>query len=201
VKASSPWWIPGPVDEKIYQRIVIAIETLLKDITANPSHPVRARFDTAIRDFVERLEHSPETGARAEALKSEWLSDETIADLSRWVWEATRRAVAGYASRSDENEPGPLARGLSSFATSMLDNPDRIRELEEFLVGVMSEALERHRHEAADMIANTVARWDPEATSRRMELAVGRDLQFVRINGTLVGGLVGLLLYSIPRLF
>lgn len=201
VKASSPWWIPGPVDERIYQRIVVAIETLLKDITANPSHPVRARFDHAIRDFVERLEHSPETSARAEALKSEWLSDETVGDLSRWVWEATRRAVAGYASRSDQNEPGPLARGLSGFAASMLDNPQRIQELEEFLVGVLAEALERHRHEAADLIANTVARWDPEATSRRMELAVGRDLQFVRINGTLVGGLVGLLLYSIPRLF
>jgi uncharacterized membrane-anchored protein YjiN (DUF445 family) len=201
VKASSPWWIPGPVDEKIYQRIVVAIETLLKDITTNPAHPVRSRFDRAIRDFVERLEHSPETGARAEALKAEWLSEETVADLSKWVWEATRKAVAGYASRSDEREPGPLARGLSAFATSMLANPERLRELEEFLVGLLAESLERHRHEAADMIARTVARWDPEATSRRMELAVGRDLQFVRINGTLVGGLVGLLLYSIPRLF
>ena len=201
VKASSPWWIPGPVDEKIYQRIVVAIETLLKDITANPAHPVRARFDRAIRDFVERLEHSPETGARAEALKAEWLSDETVADLSKWVWEATRKAVAGYASRSDEREPGPLARGLSAFAGSMLSNPARLSELEDFLVGVLAESLERHRHEAADMIARTVARWDPEATSRRMELAVGQDLQFVRINGTLVGGLVGLLLYAIPRLF
>lgn len=201
VKASSPWWIPGPVDERIYQRIVVAIETLLKDITANPAHPVRGRFDHAIRDFVERLEHSPETGARAEALKAEWLSEETIADLSKWVWEATRKAVAGYASRSDERDPGPLARGMSSFAASMLSNPERIQELEEFLVGALAESLERHRHEAADMIARTVARWDPEATSRRMELAVGRDLQFVRINGTLVGGLVGLLLYTIPRLF
>jgi uncharacterized membrane-anchored protein YjiN (DUF445 family) len=201
VKASSPWWIPGPVDEKIYQRIVVAIETLLKDITTNPAHPVRGRFDRAIRDFVERLEHSPETGARAEALKTEWLSEETIADLSKWVWEATRKAVAGYASRSDERDPGPLARGLSAFAGSMLANPARLAELEEFLVGVLAESLERHRHEAADMIARTVARWDPEATSRRMELAVGQDLQFVRINGTLVGGLVGLLLYSIPRLF
>ena len=201
VKASSPWWIPGPVDERIYQRIVQAIETLLRDITANPAHPVRLRFDAAIRDFVERLQHSPEAGARAEALKAEWLSDETLTDLSGWVWEATRKAVAGYASRSDEREPGPLARGLSAFAGSMLSNPARLSELEDFLVGVLAESLERHRHEAADMIARTVARWDPEATSRRMELAVGQDLQFVRINGTLVGGLVGLLLYAIPRLF
>ncbi len=200
VKASSPWWIPGPVDEKIYQRIVVAIETLLRDITENPTHPVRARFDQAIRDFVDRLEHSPETGARAEALKAEWLSDETVADLSAWVWDATRKAVAGYATRSDEAGPRPLARGLAAFAESILEDRQRLAELEEFLIGAVAEALERHRHEAADLIARTVARWDPEATSRRMELAVGRDLQFVRINGTLVGGLVGLFLYVLAKL-
>jgi len=201
VKASSPWWIPGPVDERIYHRIVVAIETLLGDISANPAHPVRARFDRAIREFVERLQHSPEADARAEALKAEWLSEETLGELTTWVWDATRRAVAGYAARSEEAGPGPLARGLAAFGQSMLAHPERLAELEEFLVGVVAEALERHRHEVADLIARTVARWDPEATSRRMELAVGRDLQFVRINGTLVGGLVGLLLYAIPRLF
>ena len=202
VKASSPWWIPGPVDERIYQRIVVAIETLLHEITSNPAHPVRTRFDTAIRDFVERLQHSPEAGARAEALKAEWLSEETIAELSTWVWEATRKAIAGYAARTEATGtgPGPLVRALSAFGSSMLESPERLEELERFLVDVLAEVLERHRHEAADMIARTVARWDPDATSRRMELAVGRDLQFVRINGTLVGGLVGLLLYVIPRL-
>lgn len=201
VKASSPWWIPGPVDERIYQRIVAAIETLLQEIAADPAHPVRARFDRAIRDVVERLQHSPEAAARAEALKAEWLSEETIAELSAWIWGALRQAVAGYAARGATRDPGPLARGLGAFGRSMLDSPERLAELEAFLVGVLADALERHRHEAADLIARTVARWDPEATSRRMELAVGRDLQFVRINGTLVGGLVGLLLYAVPRLF
>jgi uncharacterized membrane-anchored protein YjiN (DUF445 family) len=201
VKAASPWWVPKPVDERIYQRIVLAIEGLLREITADPAHPVRERFDRAIRDFVEQLQHSPEAGARAEALKAEWLSEETLAELSSWVWESTRRAVAGYASRPEDAEPGPIARGVSAFGSSMLANPARLAELEEFIVTVVAEALERHRHEAADMIARTVERWDPEATSRRMELAVGRDLQFVRINGTLVGGLVGLLLYAVPRLF
>jgi uncharacterized membrane-anchored protein YjiN (DUF445 family) len=63
------------------------------------------------------------------------------------------------------------------------------------------DTIEKHRHEVADLIAQTVARWDPEETSRRLELAVGRDLQYVRINGTLVGGLVGLLIYVVPRIF
>jgi len=201
VRASSPWWVPGVVDERIYQRIVLAIERLLHEITANPAHPVRAKFDTAIRDFVERLQHSPEAGARAEALKDEVLSDSAIAELTAWMWDSTRRAVAGYATRGAGSEPGPLARGLSAFGSTLLEHPDPLAEFEESLIVLVVDVIEQHRHEVADLIAQTVARWDAEATSRRLELAVGRDLQFVRINGTLVGGLVGLLIYAVPKLF
>jgi uncharacterized membrane-anchored protein YjiN (DUF445 family) len=209
VRAATPWWVPGVIDERIYRRIVAATERLLTEISADPAHPVRAKFDTALRDFVERLQHSPEAGARAEELKEEWLSEGAVAELTDWVWDATRRAVTGYATRSEAgaaepgrvSPPGPLARGLSSFGRTLLENPRQLEELEELAIGVAADVIEQHRHEAADLIAQTVARWDADATSRRMELAVGRDLQYVRINGTLVGGLVGLLLYAVPRLF
>lgn len=201
VRASSPWWVPGLIDERIYRRIVAATDQLLRDISADPEHPLRAKFDQALRDFVDRLQHSPEASARAEALKEEWLSDEAIGELIGWVWDSTRRAVTGYAARTDAGDPGPVARGLSTLGQTLLDNPARLSEVEDLLVDGMGELVEQHRHEVADLIAQTVARWDADATSRRMELAVGRDLQFVRINGTLVGGLVGLLLYTIPRLF
>jgi uncharacterized membrane-anchored protein YjiN (DUF445 family) len=201
VRAESPWWVPSAVDNKIYQRIVSAIEYLLHDISANPTHPVRASFDTALREFVERLQHSPEAGARAEALKDEWLSDEAVAELTSWFWDSTRNAVAGYASRTEGTEPGPLAQGISSFGGSMLENEKMLQELDAYGIDLLLGVIEQHRHEVADLIAQTVSRWDPEATSQRLELALGPDLQFVRINGTLVGGLVGLLIYAVPRLF
>lgn len=201
VKAASPWWVPGVVDDRIYQRVVAATEQLLHDISADPNHPVRAKFNQALKDFVERLQHSPEAGARAEALKEEWLSEAAIAEFTSWIWDSTRKAVTGYATRSEGSEPGPLARGLSAFGKTLLENREQLEELEEFGIGLIVDVIEQHRHEVADLIAQTVARWDAEATSRRMELAVGRDLQFVRINGTLVGGLVGLLIYAVPRLF
>jgi len=201
VKASTPWWVPGAIDERIYQRIVAATEQLLHEVSADPDHPIRARFNQALKDFVDRLQHSPEAGARAEALKEEWLSDAAIAEFTSWIWDSTRKAVTGYATRSEAGEPGPLARGISAFGRTLLENPEQLAELEEFAIGVIGDVIEQHRHEVSDLIAQTVARWDAEATSRRMELAVGRDLQFVRINGTLVGGLVGLLIYAVPRLF
>src|SRR6266576_2112332 len=148
VREETPWWVPPVVDDKIYQKIIEAVERLLQDMVRDSAHPLRTAFADAIGDFIERLQHSPEVIARAEALKEEWL----------------------MGAQTDE-----LAIDLTA--------------------GVV----EKYRHEIGDLIAQTVASWDPAATSRRFELAVGRDLQFVRINGTLVGGLVGLLIYTIIR--
>jgi uncharacterized membrane-anchored protein YjiN (DUF445 family) len=201
IKESSPWWVPGVVDENIYHRILSAIERLLQDVSNDAAHPLRASFDHKLRELVDRLQHSPETGARAEALKDEWLSDPAIEELSNWVWETTRHAVQGYATRTEGDEPGPLARGVSAFGRTLLTNQELLADIEAFGINVLVDTIEKHRHEVADLIAQTVARWDPEETSRRLELAVGRDLQYVRINGTLVGGLVGLLIYVVPRLF
>src|SRR5205807_1513400 len=201
VRAESPWWVPGVVDDQIYQRIIVTVEGLLRDIGARPDHPLRAAFDTALRDFVDRLQHAPDVIARAEALKEEWLADPSLADLSTRLWEATRRAIVAYATRTDGGrEPGPLERGLSEFGAAQLTNEALLAEIDDVVIDLAATAVERYRHEIGDLIAQTVAGWDPEATSRRFELAVGRDLQFVRINGTLVGGLVGLAIYTVSQL-
>ncbi|NOT08241.1 MAG: DUF445 domain-containing protein, partial [Gemmatimonadales bacterium] len=201
VRSESPWWVPSAIDNKIYHRIVLAIEQLLNDISHDPSHPIRGAFDKALRDFVDRLQHSPEAGARAEALKEEWFSDDAVAEFSAWAWDATRNAVTGYAMRPETGEPGPLVAGISAFGKTLLDNEKLLDDIDDMAIQLLVGVIETHRHEVADLIAQTVARWDPDVTSQRLELAVGRDLQFVRINGTLVGGLVGLLIYAVPRLF
>src|SRR6266404_5884305 len=81
VRAESPWWVPGVVDDQIFQRIIGTVEGLLRDIGADPYHPLRAAFDTALRDFVDRLQHAPDVIAKAETMKEEWLSDPSLADL------------------------------------------------------------------------------------------------------------------------
>jgi uncharacterized membrane-anchored protein YjiN (DUF445 family) len=171
---------------------------LLTDLATDPNHPLRASFDTALRDFVDRLQHSPDVIARAEALKEEWLSDPSVADLSARLWESTRRAIVSYATRTD-GEPQALEQGLSEFGGALLANPVLLAELDDLAIDLTGTVVERYREEIGDLIAQTVASWDPEATSRRFELAVGRDLQFVRINGTIVGGLVGLAIYALSR--
>src|SRR5947209_7372984 len=199
VRAESPWWVPGVVDDEIYRRIIDAVERLLRDMGADPTHPLRAAFDDAIRDFIERLQHSPEVIARAEAMKEDWLADASVTELSARLWETIRHAIVRYATRADAAAPGPLERGLSEFGAALLANPGLLAEMDDLVIDLTASVVEKYRHEIGDLIAHTVAGWDPEATSRRFELAVGRDLQFVRINGTIVGGLVGLAIYAITR--
>jgi uncharacterized membrane-anchored protein YjiN (DUF445 family) len=201
VRAESPWWVPGVVDDQIYQRIIGTVESLLRDIGARPDHPLRGAFDRALRDFVDRLQHAPDVIAKAEAIKEEWLADPAIADLSARLWDATRSAIVTYATGPDGAAPGPLERGLSEFGAALLANDALLAEIDDLMIDLAATVVERYRQEIGDLIAQTVAGWDPQATSRRFELAVGRDLQFVRINGTLVGGLVGLGIYAVSRLW
>ncbi len=108
--------------------------------------------------------------------------------------------AASADGAATEAGPNPLDSGLAEFGVALLSNPTLLAEIDDLLIDVTAGVVEKYRHEIGDLIAQTVASWDAAATSRRFELAVGRDLQFVRINGTLVGGLVGLLIYTITRL-
>src|SRR6266576_2426023 len=200
VREETPWWVPPVLDDKIYQKIIAAVERLLHDMVSDPNHPLRGSFDKAIRDFIDRLQHSPEVIARAEALKEEWLMGAASDDMSRRLWEGIREAIANYGrGGGNDGKPSPLDSGLSEFGIALLSNPTLLVEIDDLLIDLTASVVEKYRHEIGDLIAQTVASWDPAATSRRFELAVGRDLQFVRINGTLVGGLVGLLNYTIIR--
>ena len=201
VKQETPWWVPPVVDDKIYQKIIEAVERLLQDMVKDSAHPLRNAFDNAIHDFIERLQHSPEVIARAEALKEEWLMGAQTDELARKLWDGVRQSVTKYATQENGGEGGanPLDGALSEFGVALLSNPTLLSDIDDLLIDVTAGVVEKYRHEIGDLIAKTVASWDPQATSRRFELAVGRDLQFVRINGTLVGGLVGLLIYTITR--
>ncbi len=94
----------------------------------------------------------------------------------------------------------PWRAGLSALARSALEDEALLEKVDGWVIGAVLRVVEQHRHEVGQLIAQTVSAWDPEETSRRIELLVGRDLQFIRINGTLVGGLVGLTIYSVTTI-
>lgn len=200
IRDESPWWVPGPVDDAFHRRIVSAAETLIDDVKANPRHPLRLKFDHSFRDFVDRLKSSPDMIARTEELKQDLLEHPLVDDFASSLWDRARRAAAKVSTETDGAAIPPLARAINTLGESLLTHEERLGELDTFLTDFIASVLEQHRHEVGDLIANTVQRWDPEVAAERIELAVGRDLQFIRLNGTLVGGLAGLVIYTISLL-
>ena len=99
--------------------------------------------------------------------------------------------------RPGAQSPGDPGHGITSAGDSLLNNAELRAELDQFLTDQIASTAEKHRDQIADLVARTVAAWDPDVAAKRLELAVGSDLQFIRINGTLVGGLVGLILHAL----
>jgi uncharacterized membrane-anchored protein YjiN (DUF445 family) len=199
VESESPWWIPGVVDNKIADKIAGGLERTLGDIHADPRHPLRLRFDQALQEFVDRLQSSPEAIARAEAIKDEVLSADVMRTFTSSLWADAKRAIARYANSEEGFDPASVERALHALGEAMLADPVLMDKIDGWLTDAAAALVERYENEVGELIAGTVRRWDPVATSRRIELAIGRDLQFIRINGTLVGGLTGTLLYLIQR--
>lgn len=200
IEKESPWWLPDAVDEKIYKKVLGSIERTLAEVEHNPDHPLRARFDRSVREFMERLDNSPEMAAKIEHWKEELLATETVRRFSSSLWSDSKAAIVRYAENPNSIHEGSAAeRAITTFAKHVLEDPELLARVNEAIVDVAVFVVERYQDEVGDFIATTVASWDPEVTAARVELAIGRDLQFIRINGTLVGGLAGLVLYLVSK--
>jgi uncharacterized membrane-anchored protein YjiN (DUF445 family) len=201
IEQETPWWIPTAIDNKIFKRVLGAIQRLLGELSADRTHPLRGRFDAALHEFIDRLNSSPEFAARVDAWKEEFLDNEAARRFSASLWTEGKEALARYAANPDARAPGVFEDALTAFGRRALEDPELLDKMNGFVVDVAVFLVARYQDEVAELIESTVAGWDPELTSHRVELAIGRDLQFIRINGTVVGGLAGLVLYLISSLF
>jgi uncharacterized membrane-anchored protein YjiN (DUF445 family) len=200
IREESPWWVPRMVDDRIHQKVLGGIERTLYEVGDDPDHHLRHQFDELLHDWIVQLQNSPEVIARAEAIKEQVLDPETSGRLAASLWEELKQ-ILGRQNVTDEGAPGAVARGLSALAGAALVDEALLEKIDGWVIGAVLRVVEQHRHEVGQLIAQTVSAWDPEETSRRIELLVGRDLQFIRINGTMVGGLVGLIIYTATHAF
>jgi uncharacterized membrane-anchored protein YjiN (DUF445 family) len=199
IAEESPWWVPNVVDDKLYEKIVSGIERTLDDVSANDEHPLRAQFDHALRDFTDKLHNSPEMIARAEGMKERLLEHPAVSELSGALLGAARQSLMKYAG-PDAPTPEPLERALGGIAERALSSEQLLQDIDDALERLVLGVVDQYRPEVAELIARTVEGWDATDASRKIEVQIGRDLQFIRINGTLVGGLVGLVLYLVTVL-
>lgn len=199
IEEESPWWVPGMVDDRIHRKIVTGLDHTLTAVRDDPDHPLRRRFDDALANFVRKLNESPEVRARAERIKLEILDKEAVRRFSSSIWDDAKAALFRYADAPNAFAPTAIERGLVSLGEAVSRDEALLARIDALIADVALHLVDRYQGEVAQLIAQTVTSWDPEVTSDRVELAIGKDLQFIRINGTIVGGLAGLVIYALAK--
>ena len=200
IREESPWWVPEFVDDRLHDRIVDGIGRTLYSVSADPEPPAPA----SARRAADHLDRAAARVARGDgpgrdASSSRCWTTRPASRLTESLWRELKKVLDRQVDAAEQGTPGGLERGLSALAAAALEDEALLAKIDEWIIGAVLRIVEQHRHEVGQLIAHTVSAWDPDETSRRIELQVGRDLQFIRINGTLVGGLVGLVLYTLTQ--
>jgi uncharacterized membrane-anchored protein YjiN (DUF445 family) len=193
----SPWWVPRTIDQRIFDRLIDGLCTFFDGINADPGHEVRARLNEWTEDLVDRLEHSPEYRARGEQLKYELLEHPELRKWSASLWADVKAALRSQAADPDSELRQRLTDAIVAGGRRLRDDPALSARVDDVIDWGIRYVGENFHAEIAGLVSGTLARWDAEETSRKLELLLGPDLQFIRINGTVVGGLVGLAIHFV----
>jgi uncharacterized membrane-anchored protein YjiN (DUF445 family) len=198
--AESPWWRPGALDRRIFNSLLEGTLHLLDEIAAEPGHPLRAEVDKRLAVLVTKLETSKPMRARINRAKEELLAQGHLPELAAWLWHDIRQALAEQAADPDSELRVRLAQGVAAAGRRFSDDPVLLGRAEQLVETVATYVAEHFHGEIGTLVDTAISRWDGEETARRLELLLGPDLQFIRINGTVIGGLAGLGIHTIEVL-
>lgn len=192
-----PSWLPSFVDRVIDERLHAEALRFVGEMRADPDHRLRRSLDEYLVQFADRLQHDEATIDRLEAAKGRAFDDPRIRELAASAWAAARTAAIDALS----DEDGELRRRAEAFLTDAAGRvlaDDGLRaSLNARLTGAALHLVTTYRSDIAHVITETVQSWDLAETTEKIETQVGRDLQFIRINGTVVGALAGLAIYTV----
>lgn len=196
----SPWWVPEPVDDAVFDKIYTAVRRFITDIGNDRNHEMRVDIDRRAAQLSQDLRSSPDLKARGEELKQEFLDHPDVRAWSATLWSRIKAGLLEAAESPDSELRQQLHEAIVEAGRSLDSDPELQAKIDRWIIDAVGYVAEQFRGEVADLIATTVQRWDTDETAERLELQVGRDLQFIRINGTLVGGAAGLLIYTISEM-
>ena len=196
----SPWWLPERVDTKVFDRLFFGVARVLADMHTDRFHPLRTALSGRADQFTRDLQHDPQTIAKGEELKGRLLTNETVDAWASQAWTAMRAEIVHQLEDPRSALRVRSRDALVHFAQRVEAEPELRAQMDERIERFVVAGVARSGNEVADLIATTVARWDSADTVERIENQIGRDLQFIRINGTLVGGLAGLAIHVVTHL-
>ena len=199
VERDSPTWSPRFVDHLVGDRIHRELMDFTDKVRRNPYHELRLSATRFLFDFAEDLQHDPATIARADAVKDELMAREEVTRAAATAWATLKRLVLEGADDPSGALRTRIAATAVQIGEKLRDDADLRDKVDDWLVRAAQHLVAQYGVEITAVITETIERWDAAEAARRIELHVGRDLQFIRINGTVVGSLAGLAIYTVAH--
>jgi uncharacterized membrane-anchored protein YjiN (DUF445 family) len=200
VSDRSPQWVPQFVDGLVGDKVYVEILKFTKAVQADPQHQVRQSIDTYLASLAQDLQHDPVMIARAEGIKAQVLGDPEVRELASRTWGTIKAALLGAVDDPHSELTVKFKAAVHDFGTRLVVDPELAGKVNAWIGDAAGYLVKTYRSDIAGVITDTVARWDAEETSQKIELQVGKDLQFIRINGTVVGALAGLAIFTLAHL-
>ncbi|WP_340116798.1 DUF445 domain-containing protein [Pelagibius sp. 7325] len=194
VEERSDWWIPKRVDRRVAEAITAGLEDYLQSLR-DRDHAARDSFDAAIARLVDDLRRSPAHRARVNALRDRLLETPQLSDYTATLWQSLRGGLEEELAAPHSRLRQALSGALRSLGSAVADDPEVQARMDRRIEEAAVALVEPWRKDIGQFVADVVRGWETATVVERVELAVGRDLQYIRVNGTLVGAVVGCLLF------
>ncbi|MBK4734035.1 DUF445 domain-containing protein [Noviherbaspirillum sp. DKR-6] len=196
IHEKSPKWLPRIIDEKIYEKLVGETQNILDEMREEGSE-WRERFQQSAEDFIVRLRTAPEYEERIAGVIDRSLNHPLFRDYVQTVWRDVRNRVLADVESPQSRIAAQAERALAGLGAQLAADDTVQAKLNAWIRDFAADAIASRRQVIAGLVERVIRKWDAETVSRKFELYVGKDLQYIRINGTVVGGLVGLVLHVV----
>jgi len=197
VTEQAPGWSPRFVDKRIANRVYNEVLRFLSEVRADPRHQLRRTLDDYLNTLVANLQSDPATMAQAERLKGRLLGHPEVRRVVAALWIATKRMILDAAADPSSELRQQAQDALLGFAHRLRDDAALREKADGWVENALTHVITTYRDDVTAVISDTVDRWDAKEATRKIELQVGRDLQYIRINGTVVGALAGLVIHAL----
>lgn len=196
----APWWAPDRLNEAVTARAHVEMVRWVGDIRSDPRHRARQALDSMLQQLAQDLLTEPDMQVRTERFKDRLLEHPAVISSGISLWNALRRALTTSLADPEGAVRQRLMLEMQAFSDRLAADDELRQRLDAMAADLAVFTVERYGAELTAVITHTIERWDGKQAAERIELHVGRDLQFIRINGTIVGGLVGVLIHTIAVL-
>ncbi len=200
VLRDSPSWSPKFVDQLLGDRIHRELMDFTDKVRRNPDHELRQSANRFLFEFANDLQNDPSTISKAETVKEQLMERDEVTRAAETAWKTLKKLVLDGVNDPSSALRGRIADSVVRIGESLRDDAELRDKVDDWIVRGAQHLASQYGAEATTIITDTIERWDADEASRRIELHVGRDLQFIRINGTVVGALAGLAIYTIGQI-